>query len=305
MLLIILVLTAVFVYVIPELAMSVKSLYDMVNKRVPGWIDQLNRLGIDSEWLTDAVSSVNVDNIMKNVTQGVSTVISSVFGVISSTVSAVVTASFALIISVYIILGKKNLARQSRRLAYAYLKKSWADNIFRFCGMFGDSFSKFLSGQCVEAVILGSLLTVIFLILKLPYAYLVGVFTAVCALIPYIGAFLSCAVSVLLTLIADPSKALMCLIVYLCVQFAESQFIYPHVVGNSVGMSPFFTLLAALIGGKLFGIIGILFFIPLTSVALALIKENVNRRIKNKIPEAMISSENGEKQPPSDRGGEK
>ena len=111
---------------------------------------------------------------------------------------------------------------------------------------------------------------------------LVGMLTAICAIIPYVGALLSCVISVLLVLLVDPLLAVRALLVYLAVQFIENQFIYPRVVGKSVGLSPLYTLVAAMIGGKLFGILGILFFIPLTAVVLELVKEDACRRLRTK-----------------------
>lgn len=90
-----------------------------------------------------------------------------------------------------------------------------------------------------------------FSVFKIPYGSLVGVLTAICAIIPYVGALISCVVSVFLVLLVDPVLAVRCLIVYLAVQFVENQFIYPRVVGKSVGLSPLYTLIAAMIGGKL------------------------------------------------------
>ena len=111
-----------------------------------------------------------------------------------------------------------------------------------------------------------------------------GVRTAICAIIRYVGALISCVVSVFLVLLVDPVLAVRCLIVYLAVQFVENQFIYPRVVGKSVGLSPLYTLIAAMIGGKLFGIIGIIFFIPLTGVVIELVKEDTFRRVRAKEP---------------------
>ena len=106
--------------------------------------------------------------------------------------------------------------------------------------------------------------------------------TAICAIIPYVGALISCVVSVFLVLLVDPVLAVRCLIVYLAVQFIENQFIYPRVVGKSVGLSPLYTLGAAMIGGELFGIIGIIFFLPLTAVVIELVKEDACRRLRTK-----------------------
>ena len=129
-------------------------------------------------------------------------------------------------------------------------------------------------------MILGVLMALAFSVFKIPYGSLVGMLTAICAIIPYVGALISCVVSVFLVLLVDPVLAIRCLIVYLAVQFIENQFIYPRVVGKSVGLSPLYTLVAAMIGGKLFGIIGIIFFIPLTAVIIELVKEDACRRIQ-------------------------
>lgn len=126
-----------------------------------------------------------------------------------------------------------------------------------------------------------------FAIFRIPYGLLVGVLTAICAIIPYVGAFISCSISVFMVLIIDPMLALRCLIVYLAVQFIENQFIYPRVVGSSVGLSPLYTLIAAMIGGKLFGIIGIIFFIPLTAVIIELVKEDVGKRLSKQPKKAI------------------
>ena len=141
------------------------------------------------------------------------------------------------------------------------------------------TYAKFLSGQCVEVLILGTLIFLSFSIFRIPYAGLTAVLTAAFAFVPYIGAFLSCAIGMLLTLLAEPNKVILCLIVYQAAQFVENQFIYPHVVGSSVGLSPFWTLLAVLLGGKMFGVLGIIFFIPLMAVISQLLHENIEHRL--------------------------
>ena len=128
-------------------------------------------------------------------------------------------------------------------------------------------------------LILGTLIFLAFSVFRIPYAALTAVLTAAFAFIPYIGAFASCLIGVPLTLLAAPEKAILCFLVYQAVQFIENQFIYPHVVGGSVGLSPLWTLLAALLGGKLFGIIGIVFFIPLAAVVSQLLQGDIEQRL--------------------------
>ena len=138
----------------------------------------------------------------------------------------------------------------------------------------------FLIGTLVYTLIFLS-----FSVAGIPYAGLTAVLTAAFAFVPYIGGFLSCAFGILFTLLAAPNKALLCLIVYQATQFVENQFIYPHVVGNSVGLSPFWTLLAVLLGGKLFGVLGMIFFIPLMALVSQLLHESIERRLHTRKPE--------------------
>ena len=162
------------------------------------------------------------------------------------------------------------------------MKLSVADKVCEVASLVRWSYTKYLSGQCIEALILGVLILTAFLIFGLPYASLVAMATAICALVPYIGATVSCMIAVLLTLLATPEKALLCLIVYLVVQFVETQFIYPHVVGGTVGLSPLWTLMAVLIGGKLCGFVGVIFFIPLTAALYTLVREDTNSKLMKK-----------------------
>lgn len=270
---ILLVLTLVLTLLIPEIARSVQSLYAQVEERLA----DIRAREFDVQWIEEMISNINLEE--GELSAGVNALFTNAVGVVSSTVSIVVTAAFALIISIYISLGKEDLAQQARRVICACLKPKWSERILRVCRMFLQSFTKFLSGQCTEAIILGTLMFAAFSLFRLPYGSLVGVLTAVCALIPYVGAFLSCAVSVFLTLIIEPTLALRCLAVYLAIQFIENQLIYPRVVGGSVGLPPLYTLVAAMIGGKLFGIIGIVFFIPLVAVAHELITTYTNKRL--------------------------
>lgn len=272
----------VLTLLIPELVRSTKSLYVQVQSHVPMWIEYLNHYAGDTAWLEEALAGIDLENMTQSLSAGIDTMLANVAGALSSTVSVVTTAAFALIISVYIILGKERLCRHTKKLVCAYLKPNWAENILRFCRLFTQAFTKFLSGQCTEALILGILMFLAFTIFKLPYGSLVGALTAICAIIPYVGAFISCAVSVFLSLVIAPTMAIRCLIIYLVVQFLENQFIYPRVVGSSVGLPPLYTLIAAMIGGKLFGILGIIFFIPLTAVIIELIKEDAENKLKKR-----------------------
>lgn len=278
----VLILSLVFMLLIPEMIRSVQNLGTMLETRIPEWMEYLDTHKIYVAWLENLLADIDFDKILESISSHFDTVLAGVVSRVSSVVSIAMTVVFGSIIGIYMVLDKERIHRHSIKLLYAYVKPSWADSISRFFRMFGASFASFLTGQCVEAIILGVLMCIAFSLFKLPYAILVGVLTAVCAIIPYVGAFVSCVVSILLTIIIDPTLVVRCLIVYLAVQFFENQVIYPKVVGDSVGLSPLYTLVAALIGGKLFGILGIIFFIPLTAVIIELLKKSAEDRLEKR-----------------------
>lgn len=277
-----LVLTLVFTLLIPELASSVKGLYKLVEARLPQWIAYLESLDPEAAWIEEMLSDINLEKIMQSVGFGANLFLEGVVSTVSSAASVVITAAFGLIISIYLVLEKEQVCGHVRKVVRAYLKPAWAEYLVHVSRTFSKSFANFLSGQCAEAVILGALMFLAFTVFRLPYGSLVGVLTAVCAIIPYVGAFISGAVSVILALMLSPALAVRCLIVYLVVQFVENQFIYPRVVGGSVGLPPLYTLIAAMIGGELFGIIGIIFFIPIMAVVIELVKEDAGKRLSRK-----------------------
>ncbi len=279
---IILVLVLVFTLLVPELASSAKSVYASVEAKIPEIIAYLNTLEWDFDDLTKWLEEFDLKTVAEKTLGGVGSVVDSLVGITTSTVSYAITAVFGVIICIYVLLGKEDLGRQSKKFIYAYLKKPAADKVCYVTKLLSDTYAKFLSGQCMEAVILGFLIFLSLAIFKLPYAGLIGVLTGIFSFIPYVGAFLSCALGAILIFLIAPGKVILFIIVFQVAQFIENQFIYPHVVGNSVGLSALWTLVAVLLGGKFFGLLGMIFFIPLTAVVYTLVSGNVNKNLKIK-----------------------
>jgi predicted PurR-regulated permease PerM len=245
----------------------------------------LNSYNIDTQQINELYNSINMESLFNSLTGSAGLVLDSVLNISTTIVSVVINGGLGFVIMVYVLLSRKTLKHQCQRVLYAYLSRERADSIAHVTGLIYQTYSKFFSGQCLESCILGSLIFIAFSIARLPYAGLIAVLTGICAFIPYVGSFISCSIGVLLTLLSSPGQALLCIIVYLAVQFIENQFIYPNVVGNSVGLPPLFTLLAVMLGGKLFGIVGMIFFIPLMAVVYVLVREDVQRRdVRKPIP---------------------
>ena len=208
--------------------------------------------------------------------------LSSGSGFIGGVVSVVSTFVIGLIFSFYILLQKEKLSRQARQVFYAILPERWADRLLEVLRLAERTFSSFLSGQCLEACILGTLFVVAMTLFQIPYALLVGVLIALTALIPIVGAFIGCAVGAMLIAIDAPWKALWFIVLFLVLQQVEGNLIYPHVVGSSVGLPSIWVLFAVTLGGSLMGILGMLVFIPVCSVFYALFRGYVKDRLVQK-----------------------
>jgi predicted PurR-regulated permease PerM len=276
--------------VVPNLAKSVVSIYNTAVGYVPKLMSFLREQGFDTATIQNWLDNINIDklistvtNNVKNIFSTITTAASSIWGVLFNTVTGCVLA-------IYILANKKRLGRQLKRVVYAFLKRETGDKICEVSKLSADTFSRFISGQCIECVILALMFLVVLSIMRFPYAGLISVIIGLLAVLPFVGAFLGCGLSALLILMVDPGKVLIFLLVFIIIQQVENQLIYPRVVGKSVGLPAMWTLLAALLGGKLFGILGLLFFIPLTSVLYTLFQRTVRERLKRK---SLVVAESG------------
>ena len=264
--------------VIPELIESARSIIPLAQEKIPEWIAFVEASGIDLSGLVQQLSELS----QKVSADGASSLVGSAAVIAKSTILTAGNTMLGMVIAIYLLLGKHNFSRQALMIARANLPAGVVQKI-RFVGNLAcETYAKFLSGQFVEAIILGCLMYTTFKIFGLPYAGITAYLTGLCAFVPYVGAFLSGASGVVLTLLADPVKAPICLVVYLATQFIENQFIYPRVVGGSVGLAPMWALLAAIVGGKLFGVVGIVFFIPLASVIYTLVRDDTLAKLAHK-----------------------
>lgn len=277
-----LVLTLAATLAVPEFIESGKSIYALAQEKIPLVLSWLDSHGIGTTYLREWMASVDLGSMFGTITDSAGVVFKYVISIATATLSGLVSVLFAIVIALYVLLSKETVSRQSRKILYAFVKKDIGDKVIYVWNMTAKTYSKFFSGQCIEALILGTLIFISFSIFRMPYAGVIAILTGISAFIPYVGAFGACFLGAFLILLVNPLQALVSILIYSVVQFIETQFIYPHVVGSSVGLSPLLTLVAALIGGKLFGILGIVFFIPLTAVAYTLVRDYINKRLDKK-----------------------
>lgn len=280
------ILALVLFGLIPQLGDTFSMLGKSIQEFLPKVEEAAETLFHNNKEILLILDEIELDwnNVMKKAmgffTTGAETMLDSTLNVAKSIVSGITTFFIAFVFSCYILLQKKKLNTQVKKVLFAFVPKGRAEAILEICTLNYNTFSSFLTGQCVEAIILGSMFVVVMAILKLPYALLIGILIAFTALIPVFGAFIGCGVGAFLIFIVDPFKALIFVIVFLVLQQIEGNLIYPHVVGNSVGLPSIWVLAAVSVGGSLMGVVGMLIFIPLVSVFYALFREVVYIKLK-------------------------
>lgn len=284
-LLVFLIIGIVIGVVVPQLGQTINSIGESMTKSLPKiqiWLEQTFQ---DQEEIVKYIKNLDFDwknwlNTIKDFAwNGAGSVLSYTMSATMMVVNGVMSFFIAFIFALYILSQKENLGRQSRKLITAVFSQKIVEKILSVCSLSYKTFSRFITGQCLEAMILGAMFFVTMSIFRLPYALLVGVLIAFTALIPIVGAFIGCFVGALLILMVNPMQAVFFVILFLILQQVEGNLVYPHVVGNSVGLPSIWVLFAVTVGGKLMGVMGMLVFIPLFSVLYALLREWINYRI--------------------------
>lgn len=258
---------------IPEYVKEIQALLEKTSTNKPMVHKYVNQITFD--W--DKISGELITFLQDGATNMLNSTVSAITDVVQFAVSFALGFVFAL----NALLQKEKLAVQVKKVLVAFLPERVAKYLVRVGRLSNNAFSSFLSGQCLEAVILGCLIFVSMKLLGLPYAVLIAVFIGVMSLIPIIGGFIGCWVGVLLIFMVDWKQAIIFIIMFVVVQQFEGNVIYPHVVGNSVGL-PAIWVLVAVIGGNIAGIVGMIFSIPFCSVLYQLFSEIVNKQIKKK-----------------------
>ena len=293
----ILIITLVLGLVIPEFIKTIK----IFTQNLPGLVENIQKyiIKIEEKYpeiaeytdLKNSFNNINTDIIS---TQSIITnawgfiqkysigIITSSTRVITTLVGGIVNAVIAIIFAVYLLVQKEKLQKQCKKIMYAYIKKEKCDKIMEVLNISNNIFTSFITGQCTEAVILGILCCIGMTILRIPYAIAISVLIAFTALIPIVGAIIGMVIGVFLIVSIEPIKAIVFIIFLLILQQVEGNLIYPKVVGNSVGLPGIWVLVAITIGGGLFGIVGMLVFVPIASIIYTLLRKDVNSKLQIK-----------------------
>lgn len=280
--------------VVPEMGRTISD----IAKNVPYYISELeewwNQTSKELENIYVTLPEIEIDwkqassAIANFLSYGSKSIFNTTLGITASIFSWLFKLIIALIFSIYILFQKENLYRQVKKLLYAYLKEDTAKSILDISKMAGLTFSRFVTGQLTEAVIIGVLCFIGMSIFSMPYAVMISALVGFTALIPLVGAFIGTAFGAFMIIMVSPIKALWFVIFIIVLQQLEGNIIYPKVVGNSVGLPGMWVLVAITIGGGLFGIVGMLLAVPISSVLYALLKQSVNNKLSKKSIDDLI-----------------
>lgn len=298
---VLLIITLVIIAVIPQLANTATELGNKIPMFVEGVILKLEEWSIEYPGLKQQIMQLEnievewetiIPKVVEFMKNGVGNMLfSTLYSTVSvagSIIGGVVNFTIGIIFALYILIQKEKLSDQGKRILSAYLPTKISTVIREVLSRLYNNFTNFICGQCLEAVILGTLFIITMTIFKMPYATTIGALIAFTALIPIVGAFIGCFVGAFMILINNPTQALLFVILFLVLQQIEGNLIYPKVVGNSVGLPSIWVLVAVSLGGSLFGVAGMLFFIPIVSTIYSLLRDDVNLRNSKKLQVVMV-----------------
>ena len=286
---VVLCITGVVYLLLPQIVATVESLIS----RLPSFVERVIDAGqtfLDEhpelmEWLSEYTSFDSIDwtgliqKLLGFVTNGFTSLADTALTAIISFSTGIFNAVLSIVFGLYCLSRKEILARQGRRLLYSIFPEKTSDEAVRILRMTNSAFSNFISGQCLEALILGCMFAVAMSIFKMPYMPLVSVIIAITALVPIVGAFVGCVLGAFFILVDNPVLAFWFVIMFLVIQQIEGNMIYPRVVGSSIGLPGMWVLVAVAVGGDLMGVGGMLLMIPFASVVYTLLREFTQKRL--------------------------
>ena len=283
--------------IIPQLKNTVELFTENFDSYKTQSVELLEKVGIEKKTINKLNN--NIENIQEEATKYISKnsdkIMQTTVGVATTVAGTVTTIVLGIVFAIYILLKKEDLTRQFKKLARAYLPEKRQTTLKEISTLSNKTFGNFVSGQCIEALIIGLLCFIGMLILQIPYAPTIAVLVGFTALIPVFGAFIGTAIGAFLILMVDPTKALVFVIFIIILQQLEGNLIYPKVVGNSVGLPGIWVMVAVTVGASIGGILGMLLSVPVCSILYSILRTDVNNRIDQKNKTQIVLNQKSKK----------
>lgn len=283
--------------IIPQLKNTVELFTENFDSYKTQSVELLEKVGIEKKTINKLNN--NIENIQEEATKYISKnsdkIMQTTVGVATTVAGTVTTIVLGIVFAIYILLKKEDLTRQFKKLTRAYLPEKRQTTLKEISTLSNKTFGNFVSGQCIEALIIGLLCFIGMLILQIPYAPTIAVLVGFTALIPVFGAFIGTAIGAFLILMVDPTKALVFIIFIIILQQLEGNLIYPKVVGNSVGLPGIWVMVAVTVGASIGGILGMLLSVPVCSILYSILRTDVNNRIDQKNKTQIVLNQKSKK----------
>lgn len=284
------IIVGIFAIIIPELGRSINSLISNSEEymdNIQGFFIWLSQF--DFSWLAELDLNQILTSLKAELTaflnksiNALSAVFPQIFSMTASVISIVANFFIAMIVSIYLLVSKEDLCRQIKKLTYAFLPRSWADECVEIVRLSSQCFTNFVTGQLMEACILGLLCFVGMTIFRFEYAFLISMMIGVSAIIPVVGAFIGTVPGVLLLLFVEPMQAIWFVVFILVLQQIEGNLIYPKVVGESVGLPALWVLMGIVVGGGVGGVLGMLLGVPVFTIVYKLTSKITHDRLQKR-----------------------
>ena len=278
------VVVLLFTIIIPQLNEALRSILSAVPQVLDQLVGWLHKQSIPMPQADSFLESLSekwpelMEKALGYLSSGVTSVFSSTMSLITSVSGVIAHVVIAFIFALYLLAGKERLGKQLRRLAGTYLRERTYRRLCYILNTADSVFTRFIVGQCTEAVIIGVLCAIGMWVLRLPYAAMIGTLIGATALLPVVGAYLGAFVGAFILLASSPIQALIFLVFIVVLQQLEGNLIYPRVVGSSIGLPGIWVLAAVTVGGGLGGVLGMLLAVPVAATVYQLLREDLRRR---------------------------
>lgn len=274
---VIIVIVLVLWLIIPQLISLVQTLLEnlpLMVEYIQRWIEDLEDIYPQIDTLVNNLN-INWENIARDAASFANNILGSTFTTFQLLTSSLFRLVVILVVAIYALFSKEKIQRQVKRVLRAYMKRDHFRRLKYVLRVTNESFSSFITGMLIEAIIYGTLVTVGMMIFNFPYAGMIGALSGALALVPMVGAILSAVIGTMLIFVQNPIQGLFFLLFNIVLQQLESNAIYPRIVGGSIGLPGIWTFIAVTIGGGILGPAGFFLGVPIASVIYKLIRSNV------------------------------
>lgn len=277
--------------IIPQLKNTTTLFIDNMPRYEENVKELLDKFDVDPNIITNIENGIEDFGsvIVSFVKNNSDKVLEITWGFATNVITLFVNLIIAFVFAIYLLVQKEKLLGQVNKVLRAYLPIKKVSKIRDIAGLSNKICSYFVSGQCLEAVIIGILCFIGMILLGIPYAATISVLIGVTALIPVYGAFIGTIIGAFLIFMVSPIKAVIFVIFILILQQFEGNLIYPKVVGKSVGLPGIWVFVAVSLGASLAGVVGMIISVPIASIGYSILATDVNYRIQAKDSKKIIA----------------